>query len=403
MRMNQRSPLKAMFLLAAGTLFAMSLWFSASAVVPVLSKLWNLSDSTAAWLTLSVQLGFVAGTLLSAILNLADIMNPKRFLVICAIVAAATNALLTTVEHSAGFAILLRFLTGMFLAGVYPPAMKIMASWFKSGRGMAIGVLIGALTFGKATPYLINAFQMENWRNTLLISSGLTVLGALLIFFFLKDGPFAQPAARFDWTQVGKVFGNRGVRLANFGYLGHMWELYAMWTWTPVMIRASFAAHKMKPELAETISFVGIAAGAAGCILAGILADRYGRTLIASIAMIISGTCCLFVGFVFDQNPVLLIVVVLIWGISVVADSAQFSASVTELADQRYIGTALTLQTCIGFLLTVITIKLVPIFVSTLGWRYAFWLLAPGPFLGVLSMLRLRRLPEATLIAHGKR
>jgi MFS family permease len=401
--MNQGSSWKAMLLLAGGTLFAMSLWFSASAVVPVLAKLWNLSDSTAAWLTLSVQLGFVAGTLLSAILNLSDIMNPRHFLVMCAIAAAVTNALLTTVEHSAGFAILLRFLTGMFLAGVYPPAMKIMSTWFRSGRGMAIGVLIGALTFGKATPYLINAFQMENWRSTLLIASGFTVLGALVIFFFLKDGPYSQPTARFDWMQVGKVFSNRGVRLANFGYLGHMWELYAMWTWTPVMIRASFAAHKIKPELAETISFVGIAAGAAGCVLAGILADRYGRTLIASIAMVISGACCLLVGFVFDQNPLLLIVVVLIWGISVVADSAQFSASVTELADQRYIGTALTLQTCIGFLLTVITIKLLPVFVSSLGWKYAFWLLAPGPFLGVLAMLRLRSLPEATLIAHGKR
>jgi MFS family permease len=304
--MNQNSAWKPMCLLAAGTLFAMSLWFSASAVVPVLSKLWNLSDSTAAWLTLSVQLGFVVGTLLSAILNLSDIINPRTFLVICAIAAAISNALLSWIAQDAGSAIVLRFLTGMFLAGVYPPAMKIMASWFRSGRGMAIGVLIGALTFGKATPYLINAFQMDNWRNTLLISSCLTVVGALLILFFLKDGPYAQPAARFDWTQVGKVFGNRGVRLANFGYLGHMWELYAMWTWAPVMIRASFAEHEIKPEIAETISFVAIAAGAVGCVLAGILADRYGRTLIASAAMVISGACCLFVGFMFNQNPIFL-------------------------------------------------------------------------------------------------
>jgi MFS family permease len=267
---------------------------------------------------------------------------------------------------------------------------------------MAIGVLIGALTFGKATPYLINAFQMENWQNTLMIASGMTIVGALLILFFLKDGPYAQPAAKFDLTQARKVFGNRGVRLANFGYLGHMWELYAMWTWTPAMVRASFAAQGIKSQIAESVSFLAIAAGAIGCVLAGILADRYGRTLVASAAMIISGMCCLLVGFLF-QSPVWLIVITLIWGISVVADSAQFSASVTELADQRYIGTALTLQTCLGFLLTMVTIKLVPVLVSTIGWRYAFWFLAPGPFLGVLAMLRLRRLPEATKIAHGKR
>ena len=400
--MNDSSRWKAMGFLATGTLFAMSLWFGASAVVPVLSKLWNLSESTAAWLTLSVQLGFVAGTLLSAILNLSDVMNSRYFLTICAITAALCNASLALFAEGATSAILMRFLTGMFLGGVYPPAMKIMASWFRSGRGMAIGVLIGALTFGKATPYLINAFQMEDWRNTLLIASGMTIGGALIILFFLKDGPYTQPTARFDLSQAGKVFSNRSVRLANFGYLGHMWELYAMWTWTPVMIRASFAQQNIKPEIAESVSFLAIAAGAIGCVLAGILADRYGRTLIASAAMVVSGACCLIVGFFF-QSPVWLIVITLIWGISVVADSAQFSASVTELADQRYIGTALTLQTCLGFLLTAVTIKLIPIFVSTLGWRYAFWLLAPGPFLGVLAMLRLRRLPEAIKIAHGKR
>ncbi|HSE42509.1 MAG TPA: MFS transporter [Acidobacteriota bacterium] len=401
--MNRGSPWKAMILLATGTLFAMSLWFSASAVVPVLSKIWNLSESTAAWLTLSVQLGFVFGTLLSAILNLSDIINARHLLTLCAITAAMCNALLAWFANGAGSAIGLRFLTGMFLAGVYPPAMKIMASWFRSGRGMAIGVLIGALTFGKATPYLINAFQMNNWRNTLIISSALTIFGAITILLFLKDGPYAQPGARFDWTQVGKVFSNRSVRLANFGYLGHMWELYAMWTWTPVMIRASFAAHHVKPEIAETISFLAIAAGALGCIIAGVLADRYGRTLVASTAMVISGACCLFVGFLFDQSPIWLAIITFVWGISVVADSAQFSASVTELADQRYIGTALTLQTCLGFLLTVITIKLIPIFAANFGWRYAFWLLAPGPFLGVLAMLRLRKLPEALRIAQGKR
>jgi len=393
---------KAMVFLSAGTLFSMSLWFSASAVAPVLIKDWRISDSTAAWLTLAVQIGFVIGTLISAIFNLPDIINSRRFMAICAMLAALSNALLALFSNEPASAIALRFFTGMFLGGVYPPAMKVMASWFRSGRGMAIGVLIGALTLGKAFPYLVNAFQMENWRQNLIIVSLLSMLGAAVVLFLLSDGPYHQASAKFDLSQARKVFGNRGVRLANFGYLGHMWELYAMWTWSPAMIRASFSAQGISHSAAETVSFLTIGAGAIGCVAAGILADRYGRTLIASGAMIISGACCIVVGLLFTQ-PVWLIVITLIWGASVVADSAQFSTCVTELGDARYIGTALTLQTCIGFLLTVISIKIISVVVSMIGWRYAFMLLAPGPILGTLAMLRLRKLPEAIQIAQGKR
>ncbi len=395
--MGSPSPWKAMLVLGIATLFPMSLWFSASAVAPILKQIWNLPDSTASWLTLAVQLGFVTGTLLSALLNLPDVMNPRHLLAVSAAAAAVSNALLAVAATGPGSAIPLRFATGMFLAGVYPPAMKVMASWFRTGRGTALGVLIGALTLGKAFPYLVNSFAMNNWKENMLIVSGLALAGGLVLLFFLEDGPYKQPTAPFDITQVGKAFGNRGVRLANFGYFGHMWELYAMWTWAPVMIRASFAAQGVKPQLAEGVSFATIAAGAVGCVIAGILADRMGRTLIASIAMVLSGACCLLVGLFFD-NPFWLIVITIIWGITVVADSAQFSTCVTELADPRYIGTALTIQTCVGFLLTMITIRLVPYLASSIGWQYAFIILAPGPFLGVLSMLRLRSLPEAVQI-----
>ena len=297
----------------------------------------------------------------------------------------------------------LRFATGFFLAGVYPPGMKIMASWFRRGRGMALGVLVGALTLGKASPYLVNALGGAGWRGHVLFVSLLAVAGGTIVLFFVGDGPCSTGNAPFDIRQVGEVYCNRGVRLANFGYFGHMWELYAMWTWAPVMIRASFAAKGSPPALAEAGSFLVLGAGAAGCVAAGLAADRLGRTVVASAALAVSGACCLAVGFLFGSSPALLLTVAAIWGAAVVADSAQFSACVTELGDPRYLGTALTVQTCLGFLLTTLSIRLMPILVRAVGWRYAFAFLAPGPVFGVVSMLRLRPLPESVKIAQGKR
>jgi len=302
-----------------------------------------------------------------------------------------------------GPAIALRFITGVCLAGVYPPGMKIMATWFRQRRGMALGVLVGALTLGKATPHLVNGLGSANWRNNVLFVSFLAVVGALIVLFFVRDGPYALPRATFDLKQVVRVFSNHGVRLASFGYFGHMWELYAMWIWIPVMMRASVAVYGGDQRFAEISSFLIIGAGAVGCVVAGLLADRVGRTVVTSWAMGISGACCLLVGFLYGANPYFLLVIAIIWGASVVADSAQFSSCVTELGDPQYIGTALTIQMCIGFLLTTISIQLIPPLVDLVGWRYAFVILAPGPLFGVISMLRLRGLPEAVKIAHGKK
>jgi MFS family permease len=392
----------ALFKIAIAILLAMSLWFSASAVSPALRAEWSLSPGALTWLTLAVQLGFVVGTLVSAFLNLPDVVPMRALIAACAWMAAASNAGLALEARGAASAIVLRFATGFFLAGVYPPGMKLMASWFRRGRGLALGTLIGALTLGKATPYLVNAIGSERWRSNVLAVSALSAIGGLMILLFVTDGPHAAASARLDLAQIAKVFRNRGVRLADFGYFGHMWELYAMWTWVPAFLRASLAAHGEAPALAEAASFVVIGSGVVGCILAGVLADRVGRTVVASAAMAVSGACCLVFGSLFAAPPAVLLLVAAIWGASVVADSAQFSACVTELSDPPYMGTALTVQTCVGFLLTMASIELVARLSGTAGWAWAFAALAPGPAFGIASMLRLRRLPEAAKIAGGR-
>jgi MFS family permease len=399
----ERRRWRILALLSIAELLGMSLWFSGSAVVPALQQEWHLSPATTSWLTIAVQLGFVAGTLVSALLNLPDLINVRHLFALAALLGAGANFVFGYYAESANVAIGLRFLVGMSLAGIYPPGMKIMATWFNRSRGMALGVLVAALTLGKALPYLINTLGSANWRLNVLFVSLLSLLGGAMVLLFVDNGPHTIAGAKFDWKQAARVFQNRGVRLASFGYFGHMWELYAMWAWLPVMIRASIATQSGPNRSAELASFLVIGCGAIGCVVAGLLADRIGRTLVTSWAMIISGTCCIVIGFQFGAYWLPLLIIAAIWGATIVADSAQFSTCITELGDPRYIGTALTIQTCIGFLLTSFSIELVPRFVDMVGWRYAFVILAPGPFLGVLAMLRLRSLPEAVKIAHGRR
>jgi MFS family permease len=393
-------------LLSLAELLALSLWFSASAVLPALTREWGLSAGGAAGLTIAVQAGFIAGTLLSALTNLPDVFSARSVMKVGIVLGAASNAAFAVWVSSLWPALALRFATGVCLAGAYPPAMKIMATWFREGRGLAIGIVVGALTVGSATPHLVSGVTALPWRETLLVASALAVAGALVVQLWVADGPYQFPSARFDIRMAATVLGERGPRLACFGYLGHMWELYAMWAWVALFLAASLEAQgggSYAGLNASAATFLVIALGALGCWAGGLASDRWGRTASTMVAMAISGACAATIGLTFGGPPIVTLLVAIVWGITIIADSAQFSTAITELSPPAYVGTALTTQTCVGFALTMISIWLIPPLVARVGWRWAFATLTIGPALGVVAMGRLRASPEALKLAGGRR
>jgi MFS family permease len=384
-----RSPNAQLAWLSLAMFFGMTLWFSATAAnAPIVAE-FRLSPGQTAWLTMAVQGGFVIGTLISALVNLPDVVNPRRLFAAGCVVAAAANAALVRADGVV-MLIALRLATGAALAWVYPPGMKIAAGWFEQRRGAALGVLIGALTIGSAFPHLLaSASATIPWRTLMLAASSLALLGGAIVVTAVADGPYVASRAPFDPAAVGRVFSDRRTRLATLGYLGHMWELYAVWTWIAAFASASFGvgggATPSSPA-GSAVAFATIGSGAIGSAAAGLFADRIGKARVASMAMIVSGLCCATAGFVFHAPAPVLYGFAIVWGVAVIADSAQLSALVAQYSPRDHVGTALTIQTCAGFLLTMASIRLLPIVAQAIGWQWVFICLVPGPVFGALAL-----------------
>ena len=395
---------RSLMLLASAEVSALSLWFSASAIVPQLKVEAGISDVQASLYTSAVSIGFVAGTLVSALLTLPDRMQPTRLFAISAVVAAAANAAVLGIDPNSFLVIVLRFITGVCMAGIYPVGMKLASSWSRGDTGFLVGLLVGALTLGSALPHLFNVAGGVDWRFTMTAASMAAGLSALLILQ-CRPGPGLGAAAPFNPHAMLEAWRNRPLRLANLGYLGHMWELYAMWGWIGFYLAASFTESGMRNPIfwAGAATFLVIASGGVGSMLGGAFADRMGRTTLTIGAMAISGTCAATVGFFYGGVPAVMVLICLIWGSTVVTDSAQFSSCVIELADPRYVGTMLTIQTSVGFSLTLITIHALPVFADAVGWQWAMAPLAIGPALGVVAMALLRADPASAKLAGGRR
>lgn len=399
------SPWFALSIISICLVGAMSTWFSGTVILPELTLRSGLGESEKVWLTNAVQLGFVIGAIVLAFFNLSDSMPLILLIAFSCTLAAIANLLLIWTDTPLSI-IAVRLLTGVALSGVYPSVVKLIATWFQKSRGVAMGVIIGALTLGSAAPHFFRAMTPDtDWLIVIWVSSLMTFLAGMIVVFFVSEGPFYFARTRFKPSQIIQVLNNKPLALVNIGYLGHMWELYAMWAWILTFAHFLLNDFDWVPFGApEYFSFFIVSIGAIGCVIAGYLSDIYGRCYITAALMLVSGSCAFSIGFLVNTSPFLFGLIALLWGLTIIADSGQFSAAVTELSEPNLVGTALTVQMAIGFGITMITIWLAPVFGQLFGsFQWMFLLLAPGPFIGAIAMLLLRRHPQSEKLALGKR
>ena len=384
---------RALVLVSTAVFLTSSTWFSGTAVAPDLIHSWGLSSTESAWLTISVQLGFITGTFLYAFFNLADVFNPRRVFFVSALLGAAFNAAFALIADGLPAAFAFRALTGVTLAGIYPVGMKLVASWFRSHLGWRLGILVGALTLGTALPHLIQTLGSQfDWRTLAGTASVLAVAGGCLVLLALSDGPFLTARAPFDARVLWRVFAHLPFRRTAFGYFGHMWELYAFWSMIIFYLGARFQGADLSAGTGlSLLAFLIIGTGALGCILGGWVSRRIGEKKLAKFSLMVSCILCFSSGVVYELNSGLLVALLLIWGFFVVSDSPQFSALAVRYCPPQYTGTALTVQNGLGFAITVISIQLTPWMAEILGWRWALTFLGLGPLIGLYFV---HQLPE---------
>jgi MFS family permease len=370
----------------------LSLWFSSAAVLPEMAREAGLTAARLAWLSTAVQLGFGAGALVFALLGFADRFDPRRVFMLSALAGAATNLALLAVPIGGGEAIALRALTGAAMAGVYPVAMKIATGWGKTDRALLVGLLVGALTIGSASPHLISFIGGAGWRLTIWASTLLAVAGGCAILT-VGLGPHHARAPRLDLTAVGLVWTDRRLRLAVIGYIGHMWELYAFWAWVAVFATTSYALAGTPDAgaLGKLTAFAAIALGGLACVPAGWLADRIGRARVAMYCLIVSGGAALASAALYGGSVWPMMAVLIVWGIAIVPDSALYSTLVADAAPPERAGSLLTLQTALGFLLTAMTVQIAPALAAGIGWAWVLAIMSLGPAVGIRAMQLLMR------------
>mgnify|MGYP001827624336 FL=1 len=379
-----------------------SIWFSGNAVLAELMQRWSSPSSMAGWITSAVQLGFIAGTLVFAIFAVSDRFSPRWVFLLCAVAGSLSNLLTGPAGNSLAGLLVLRCITGFFLAGIYPVGMKIAAGWYQKGLGNALGFLIGALVLGTAFPHLLKGgLSSVPWQAVIVLSSGVCLLGGLLMFLLIPDGPYLVAGARFNPRAVVAMFGHRELRAAALGYFGHMWELYTLWAFVPVFLAAYLSSVSGLSRNVSFWSFLIIGIGSVGCSVGGLVSARVGSARVAFIQLAVSGICCLFSPLFFAAPPSLFLVFMLLWGTAVVGDSPQFSTIVARTAPPELVGSALTLVNCIGFSITVVSLSLMQWIAAMVPPQYLLILLAAGPATGLVCMKqlvggnRVTRLPSA--------